>query len=151
MEADRVVDRSVIRPIAICVFRRQGQVLVGEGYDPVKGERYHRPVGGSLQFGETSREAVVRELDEELGVELSDLRLLGVLENIFTCEGKAAHEIVFVYEARFADESLYDRPLLRGYEEWAGAYAAVWRDPDQELPVLHPEGLRDLLERTAER
>ena len=143
-----MVDRSVIRPIAICVFRQGAQILVGEGYDPIKGTRYHRPVGGSLQFGETSREAVVRELDEELGFELSDLRLLGVLENIFTCEGRDAHEIVFVYEARFADESLYERPLLRGYEECAGAYAAVWRDPDEDLPALHPAGLRELLRET---
>ncbi|MBD3292301.1 MAG: NUDIX domain-containing protein, partial [Armatimonadia bacterium] len=114
-----VVDRGVIRPIAICVFRRGHEILVGEGYDPAKGDRYQRPVGGSLRFGETSEQAVVREVDEEIGVEMTDLRLLGVLENIFTCEGQDAHEIVFVYEARFADESLYGRPMLRGYEECA--------------------------------
>ena len=140
-----MVDRSVIRPIAICVFRRPGQILVGEGYDSVRGERYHRPVGGSVRFRETSRQAVIRELDEELGVELVDLRLLGVLENIFSCEGTDAHEIVFVYEARFADESLYQRPMLRGSEDRAGPYAAVWRDLAQELPVLHPAGLRELI------
>lgn len=142
-----MIDRSVIRPIAICVFRRDGRILVGEGYDPVRGERYQRPVGGSLRFGETSEQAVVREVDEEIGVEMTDVRLLGVLESIFTCEGRAAHEIVFVYEARFADESLYDRPMLRGHEECAGAYAAVWRDPEEKLPRLHPEGLRELLKR----
>jgi ADP-ribose pyrophosphatase YjhB (NUDIX family) len=141
-----MVDRSVIRPIAICVFRRGDEILVGEGFDPVKGERYQRPVGGSLRFGETSEQAVIREVHEEIGVEVADLRLLGVLENIFTCEGKDAHEIVFVYEARFADESLYERPMLRGYEDCAGAYAAVWRDPADEFPRLHPDGLKALLE-----
>jgi len=144
-----MVDRSVIRPIAICTFRSDGRILVGEGYDAVKGERYHRPVGGSLRFGETSEQAVRRELREELGVELHDLRLLGVLENIFSCEGQQAHEIVFVYEARFPDESFYRKPIIRGCEEGAGAYAAVWRDPADEAPRLHPAGLRDLLEATA--
>lgn len=143
-----MVDRSVIRPIAICTFRHGGRILVGEGYDPVRGQTYHRPVGGSLQFGETSEQAVRRELREELGVEVRDLRLLGVLENIFTCDGEAAHEIVFVYEARFRDERLYEKPMLRGFEECAGAYAAVWRDLDGagDQPQLHPEGLIALLE-----
>ena len=142
-----MVDRSVIRPIAICTFRRDGEILVGEGYDSVRGERYHRPVGGSLRFGETSEQAVRRELHEELGVKLQDLRLLGVLENIFSCEGQDAHEIAFVYEARFPDESFYHKPMLLGCEEHAGPYAAVWRDvaAGGDAPTLHPDGLLDLL------
>ncbi|MFW6437831.1 MAG: NUDIX hydrolase [Armatimonadota bacterium] len=147
-----VVDRTIIRPIAICVFRHRGRILVGEGYDSVRGERYHRPVGGSLKFGETSEQAIRRELREELGVELHRPQLLGVLENIFSCEGQQAHEIVFVYEAHFADVSLYDRPMLRGCEERAGAYAAVWRtlSADDHAPTLHPKGLTELLHDTAD-
>jgi ADP-ribose pyrophosphatase YjhB (NUDIX family) len=141
-----MVDRSIIRPIAICVFWRPGQILVGEGYDEVKGERYHRPVGGSLQFGETSEQAVVREVGEELGVRPEEPRLLGILENIFSCEGQDAHEIVFVYEARFPDDSFVGKPMIRGCEECAGAYAAVWRDMDADTPALHPDGLMALLE-----
>lgn len=74
-----MIDRGVIRPIAICVFRRAGRLLVGEGYDPLKGETFHRPVGGGLQFGETSEQAMRREIGEELGVEIRGLRPLGVL------------------------------------------------------------------------
>ncbi len=142
-----MVDRSVIRPIAICAFVHNGRVLVGEGYDSIKQETYHRPVGGALSFGETSREAVIREIREELGVEMRDLRLLEVIENIFSCEGVTAHEIVFAYHARFRDDRLYSRPMLRGCEARAGAFAAVWRDLDDrsDLPPLHPEGLEDLL------
>lgn len=143
------IDRSVIRPIAICVFRRDGQVLVGEGYDSARGERFHRPVGGSLRFGETSLEAVMRELREELGVDLHAPRLPGVLESIFTCEVQPSHEIVFVYEAEFADRRLYERGMLRGCEWCGNAFAAVWRDlraDSDELPPLFPHGLAELLE-----
>lgn len=146
-----MIDRSVIRPIAICAFRRDGRVLVGEGYDPVKGERFHRPIGGALAFGETSEQAMRREIDEELGVAVWDLRLLGVLENIFTCEGQQGHEIVFVYEARFREEALYRRLMLRGVESHGEAFAAVWRDPDATgdgIPPLYPDGLDELLRRT---
>lgn len=148
MEGSPVIDRSVIRPIAICVFRRGGQVLVGEGYDAVKEEVFHRPIGGALRFGETSEAAMRREIDEELGVEVQGLRLLGVLENIFTCDGQRAHEIVFVYEAELCDEALYRRPLLRGMESHGEAFAAVWRDigpGGDDAPPLYPDGLVELL------
>ncbi len=144
------IDRSVIRPIAICVFRRDGQVLVGEGSDTARGERFHRPVGGSLWFGETSLETVMRELREELGVDIHAPRLFGVLESIFTCEGQPSHEIVFVYEAEFADRRLYEREMLRGCESCGNAFAAVWRDlraGSDKLPPLFPHGLAELLER----
>lgn len=37
--------KEQIRPIAICVFRRDNRILVGEGYDPVKKESFYRPLG----------------------------------------------------------------------------------------------------------
>lgn len=60
-----------------------------------------------VEFGETSRQAIVREVQEELSGEITDLRLLGVLENRFTFDGEDGHEIVFVYDGRFADEFMY--------------------------------------------
>jgi len=43
-----------IRSIAICVFRHKNHILVAEGYDPVKDEYFYRPLGGGIEFGETS-------------------------------------------------------------------------------------------------
>ncbi|WP_460164643.1 NUDIX domain-containing protein [Pseudomonas sp. S2_F03] len=53
-----------------------------------------------MEFGETSAQAIVREVQEELGLAITDVRLLGTLENIFTYAGRPGHEIVQVYDAR---------------------------------------------------
>ncbi len=62
-----------IRVIAIAVIARptDGALLVYDGYDSVKRELYHRPLGGGIEFGETAEAAVRRELHEEIGVELA--------------------------------------------------------------------------------
>jgi NADH pyrophosphatase NudC (nudix superfamily) len=64
------VKKKRIRPLAICVFRKDGRILVAEGYDPVKDHTFYRPLGGAIEFGETSRQTVSRELMEEIGAEV---------------------------------------------------------------------------------
>jgi 8-oxo-dGTP pyrophosphatase MutT (NUDIX family) len=90
------MDTTRIRPIAVCLFRNENRILVSEGFDTVKQYYYYRPLGGGIEYGESSREAIVREIQEELGARVENLQLLGVLENIFVYEGQLGHEIVFV-------------------------------------------------------
>ena len=45
------MQQSRIRPLAMCVFRKGERILVAEGYDRVKGEVFHRPLGGAIKFG----------------------------------------------------------------------------------------------------
>ena len=50
--------KNNIRPIAVCVVRNNDNILVFEGYDPVKKETFYRPLGGAIEFGEHSKSAV---------------------------------------------------------------------------------------------
>ncbi len=50
---------------------------------------YHRLIGGSVEPGETHREAVIREVREELDAAIRDLTYLDVVENIFTVDNRA--------------------------------------------------------------
>ena len=141
-----------IRPIALCLFRHDGRILVGNGFDSVKGSPYCRPLGGGIGFGERGEEAIVREMREELGTEITNVEWLGTLENLFTCDGRPGHEIVLLYDAAFADRTLYDRPVLHGHEEGAvqEAFTAEWRtleDLEAGPARLVPEGLADFLRR----
>lgn len=136
-----------MRAIAICLFRHQGRILVSEGFDEVKQETFFRPLGGGIDFCETSQDAIVREVQEELGAEITDVQLLGILESIFLYRGEPGHEIVFVYDARFVDASLYDRDRLE-VQEGKHQFTATWQSlaqmtgPGQQLV---PEGLAALL------
>jgi 8-oxo-dGTP pyrophosphatase MutT (NUDIX family) len=138
-----------IRPIAICVFQNQEKILVFEGYDSVKEEIFYRPLGGSIEFGEYSRETARREIGEEIGAEVSELTYLGTIENIFTYNGEAGHEIVFVYRGEFKDRSLYNSSQITGTED-GDPIKVMWKSLNDfrngQLP-LYPTGLLELLTR----
>ena len=71
--------KDAIRAIAICVFRHGDKILAAEGFDSIKQQTFYRPLGGTIEFGEHSSETVRRELLEELGAEVTNLRYLGTL------------------------------------------------------------------------
>ena len=136
-----------IRAIAVAIIRRGEEILVSDIPDDLKGITGYRPLGGTIEFGERGDETVVRELREELGAEIVDTRYLGTLENIFDYRGIRCHEIVRVYEARFADVGLYERERFDAVEERADPFECVWRSIRMfgaEAP-LYPDGLLELI------
>jgi 8-oxo-dGTP pyrophosphatase MutT (NUDIX family) len=131
------------------VFRHDDQILVAEGYDPTKRETFYRPLGGSIEFGEHSRACIIREIKEEIGADITDVTYIGALENIFAFDGKPGHEIVMVYDARFTDDSLYQRETIEGRESDGTEFAAVWKPLSYFRtggPPLYPEGVLKLLQ-----
>jgi ADP-ribose pyrophosphatase YjhB (NUDIX family) len=145
------MDDALIRPIVICLFRNGDRILVSEAYDSSEGDYFCRPLGGGIEFGERSRDAMLREIREELGAEVEKLELVGVLENIFIYEGARGHEIVFVYDAQFKDRGMYERGEVQGYRmEIDAGFVAGWQSPEEirgKNTRLVPEGLADLLSR----
>ncbi len=115
-----------IRVLAIAVFREGDRILVARGVDPATGEPFYRPLGGGVEFGERAETALRREMAEELGGTIEDVRLMGVLENIFEYAGRPGHEIIFVFDARFSDPSWYLRPELPVTEAGTGWEPARW-------------------------
>ncbi len=140
---------GVVRVIAVCGFRRGDAILAQEGRDETKGETFYRPLGGEVEFREPSRDAAVREIREEIGAEITNVRFLGPVESLFTFEGEPGHEIVMVYEADLVDESFYERELIEGRESQGEPITARWMplaDFEREgAPPLYPDGLARLL------
>ena len=139
-----------IRPLAICVFRRDNKILVAEGYDPIKSETFYRPLGGGIEFGESSEETVCRELMEEINVDVdrSSLKYLGTLENIFTFNGSQGHEIVMIYDGALTESGLYDQAVIVGQEANGEEIRAVWKSLNEfgeGKSILYPSGLLELL------
>ncbi len=137
-----------IRPIVLCVCRDQERILVAELRDEVKGETFYRPLGGGIEFWERGEDAVQREFIEEVGCGLEKVCFLGMLENIFICEGKRGHEIVLVYDGRLKDERLYAQETIV-VDEMGTPLRAVWKRLDwfgPGKPPLYPDGLLELME-----
>ena len=137
-----------IRPLAICVFKHNGKILVCEGIDSVKNETFYRPAGGMIEFGEKAEDALRREILEETREEITNIRYLGELENIFTYEGKPGHEIILVYDAEFVNKNIYDKEAVKITESndvWCYAY---WKSLDEfggGKLKLYPDNLKQLL------
>jgi ADP-ribose pyrophosphatase YjhB (NUDIX family) len=142
------VDRSYIRTKALAVLLNEARThhAVIRFTDSTKEpQHFHRLVGGSVELGERSVDAMVREIGEELGTTLREPRLLGVVENLFIHEGEPGHEVVFVYAGELADPDII--PEAGGWFQDNGEPMFVeWRaveDSGHKWP-LYPEGAGDL-------
>jgi 8-oxo-dGTP pyrophosphatase MutT (NUDIX family) len=136
-----------IRAIALCAFLHEGKLLVGEGHDEIKQQTFGRPLGGTIEFGEPSSTTIVREIREELGAEITNLRYLGTLENIFIYNGAIGHEIVLMYRADFMDQKFYQRSLIDGIED-GNPLRAIWVPLANfmgGLMPLYPNGLLEMI------
>lgn len=131
-----------IRNLAVGVPARAGYVLVSESVDRVRDLRFHRAIGGGIEFGELAEEALRREFHEELAVELDHVELLGVLENRFTHEGVPGHEVIHVFAVRSA--TLDALPLDAELVVLDEGSPVRWVPVDTPVPVF-PEGILDLL------
>ena len=73
--------------------------------------------GGRAELMEASPDTLVREMQEEIGVDVTVDRLLWLAENFFQHEGRAHHEIGFYYLMDLpADSSLRDTTVFIGHE-----------------------------------
>jgi 8-oxo-dGTP pyrophosphatase MutT (NUDIX family) len=116
-----------IRVLALGLIRDGNRIFVSEGYDPVKQLTFYRAMGGGVDFGETSLEALKREFQEEIQAELTNIRYLGCLENIFTFNDQSGHEIIQLFESDFVDPKFYQLDKL-DFSEGERQKTALWVD-----------------------
>lgn len=116
-----------IRTIVLGIFLHEGRLLVFEGYDPIRGITFYRPLGGGVEFGEYGHDALAREMREELGAEITDVRYLGMIQSIFTHLGKQGHEIVLLYAACFADLACYRPDAFPCAQDDGMPITALWK------------------------
>lgn len=91
------------------------RLLVAKGKDQ---DFTHLP-GGHVENGEQPIDAVKRELIEECGAILSDIKKVGVMSNRYDNlrDGKRVHETIHLYVAKAYPNSLQS-PIQKSKESW---------------------------------
>lgn len=82
----------------------KGKVLLAKHDDAP----FYNMVGGRIQMGESSEDAIRREFKEELDIDEFEGSLFYVAENFFDWMGHYVQELLFIYRVEL-DEKYYDK------------------------------------------
>ncbi len=112
-----------MRAVSLVLIAHEDKLLLRKGVDTVANISFARPLGGGIEFQETSSEAAIREVKEEVGGTITNTELLGVIENIFTYNGNPGHEIIFLYKAQLINTELLNQERIpnfdgEGFTDW---------------------------------
>lgn len=136
-----------IRVLALGIIQDGDRIFISQGYDPVKQKTFYRAMGGGVDFGETSLEALKREFQEEIQAELTNIKYLGCQENLFVFNGNQGHEILQIFKCDFVDQKFYQLESLT-FAEGERKKTALWvnieRFKSGEL-LLVPEQFLDFI------
>ena len=128
-----------IRPIVLGLAIKNNKILVCKGFDTVKNQTFYRCLGGGIEFLENSETALKREFQEEISANITVGNFLGVSENIFTYNGKPAHEIIFFYSIDISDSDYKDEYTIFDNNQ---NFKAKWidiNDVKNGSKILYPE------------
>ena len=126
---------------------RVGAIIIKDGKLLMVGNKirpeYLYSVGGRIKFGETAEEAVIREVQEETGVQMEIDRLGFVHENYFYGDaasnyGKLIYEISFYFYMKVPEDF---EPVSNSFTEDNHKEFLRWIAPD-DLMRYYPDFFR---------
>lgn len=126
------------------VIQKNGRILVCRKV----GKKYYFFPGGHVEFGESAKKALARELKEELGINIRKIYFTGISEHRFAEEGVKHHEINLVFNVllkrlktknkedhlrfflfdkkQLTKENILPRPLKRAILKWLKDKTPFW-------------------------
>jgi 8-oxo-dGTP diphosphatase len=127
--------------VSVAIFCGDEVLLIKRGKEPNKG-RYSLP-GGGQRLGETTRQAALRELEEETGIVASGLRLVEVLDSLHhDQEGRLQlHYVIVVFTAEVSPQA---RAQTRANSD---ADEVLWGLLSEVSHLQLTEGLFDILQK----
>ena len=133
---------------------RVGAIIMKDGKILMVGNEegtYLYSVGGRIKFGETTQEAIVREVLEETGVKMEIDRLGFVHENYFygdsaSNRGKLIYEISFYFYMKVPSDF---EPICESVTEDNNKEYLKWVTPDTRI-TMYPEFFRTELQNPAD-
>lgn len=128
-----------IRINALSIIVHNDKILALKGFDENKHESFLRLLGGGVEFGETLEQALIREIKEELGYGIQNIKLLEVYENIFTFNSIPKHEITFLFKCNLLGLDS-DSPIkIIDSEKEKFAYWIDLKEVQENMIKIYPE------------
>ena len=96
-----------------CAVIRNGDKVL---FQKRKNDKYYALPGGKIEVLETVKDALKRELIEELGVEVEVKDIVSVVENFFEFNNEKVHQYIFSYEVKLLDDKYNNLDEFEGIE-----------------------------------
>lgn len=108
-------------------------------------ESFYRFAGGTVEYGETASEAIIREFMEEYDLVVRVGPLMAVNEHFFQYYGKEHHQVTLIHHCELEQTEEIPEPL---WHKEHSSVKLVWRTLSQlrRRPV-YPEGIFLMLEK----
>ncbi len=105
-------------------------------------ETFYRFPGGSIEFGETEKEAIIRELMEEYNLKIDVQELAVVNEHIFEWNNEIGHHCTFIHWGT-VEEIITNEIRHKEHED----IILIWKSLDElKEKSTYPEGIVSCLE-----
>ncbi|MGI2326823.1 NUDIX hydrolase [Planococcus sp. YIM B11945] len=114
---------------------------------------FYRPLGGTIESGESPSAAVVREFQEEIGATVTVLRPSAIVENCYSIDGKKYHETTQLLVVAFTDELVYRHewfPVTEGKKKTVAKWMPI-TDLQKPETVLFPNSLLQVIEEEVQK
>ncbi len=127
--------------VAVIVVK-DGKLLIGKRKSTSHGHgTWHTP-GGHLEFGESFEECARREVREEAGVEIADIRFLTATNDVFEKEGKHYITVWMIARWKSGEPKVMEPEKCEGWE-WKS-----WEEIEKLEPLFLP--VENLMKREEE-
>lgn len=130
----------------IFTYRVDALILSGTKILMAHDKHYNQfyTIGGRVQLGETSKQAMLREIFEETGIKADIDRLAFVHEGFFAINGTPHHEIALCYLIKSFDYGKIDYSAIKcdGEQQeilWIDLADKEWRRDKEIYPLWLPE------------
>jgi mutator protein MutT len=121
----------------LCIIQNDGQILLQLKTSGRFGEGKWNGTGGKIDLGETPLQAAIREVKEETSLDVSDLRLHGVLNHYFGPKDINPWQVhIYSTNAYKGTPTASEEGELRWFTPEEIPYGQMWQDDKHWLPLL---------------
>lgn len=128
------VKNGIFKCRVAAIINKEDKILV----EIKENKNYYTLPGGKLKIGEKSKEAIIREIKEEIQEETIFVKNLDVVEHFYESDNKKYHEILFLIQLKFKNQNCYNKNIFLNKEDKDIKY--IWKNieeiKDNFLPTV---------------